>query len=311
MRTLKLLFVFILFSLAAGAQKKEIEKIKEEGNALYIMELANTVSLDVFYENEFDAKSLKGFMSYKDKDSIRTIFYTEVDTTAPKFKQQPDSIKKLYKTKMDITVIIKSFAYKKGINKKGCIIAEVSRKPNDYEKVLLDAKYKVQEEFAKDTSKYKRFEGTTMSVLILDYAKFLKVYMITLPNGPGHITFGNDYYFEYDKKTQTIAKREKIHNTLIPIPCKYYGKKNDPVKSTFHNHKGNSPYITATDVCILLLFKGTMEWEQHYVHSEKWTSSYTMYNGSLTIIDSKTFKEQTKPKEKDPYENPDEKKEGE
>ena len=288
--------------------------MKDEANALYSLEVANGSSLDLFYDNEFNPKQINGSFSYKDKDSIRTIFYARIDTTEPKFRQQPDSIKKLYKEDVDYINIIHTFAYKGSLTKKKAILTDENRKPTPYERKLLDARFKIFNEFDSDTAKYKSYAGTTFSMLPLDYKKFIKIYLITLPSKPGVLVFGNDYYFEYDLKTSTLTKKEKIHKVYYNISPQYGGKKHDVVKSTFHTHKdkeGDSPYITITDICLLKLYKGGVEWDQHWIYSTKWITTYTMFDEKITIIDLKTFKKQTKPKEKDPYENPEKKEDGE
>ena len=304
MKRMIVLFCPVIMALPGFSQKpsaKTIQEIKDEANALYALESANTTSLDLFYDNEFKADAIKGFFSYKDKDSIRTIFYAQIDTTDPKFKQQPDSVKKLYKEEVDYYAVARSFSYGRSLNKKNAVLSDVSRKMTDEEKLLMRARLAIFKEFDADTAKYKRYLNTSISMLPIDYKKYLKIYLITLPNRPGVVIFGNDYCFEYDKKTLTLTKKEKLHQVYYNVSAGYNGKKNDPLKYTFHTHKaGDSPFITATDVCLLMLYKGGVEWEQHWVYSDKWVSTYTLYNGNLQITDKKTFQKQTKPKEKDP-----------
>ena len=191
------LFIPIFFlaasaNLCAQPSGKKLQELKDEANALYALELANTASLDLFYDNEFKKDQVKGFFSYKEKDSIRTIFYAMIDTASPQFRQQPDSIKKLYKEDVDYLTIVHAFAYAKSINKKTAILTDVNRKPTDTERKLLSLRLKIFKEFDTDTAKYKRYLGTSLSMLPLDYNKFFKIYIITLSNNPAVIIFGND-----------------------------------------------------------------------------------------------------------------------
>jgi hypothetical protein len=221
-RLLYLLLVWIGFSpVVAQPSSKKIQEMKEEAGALYALELANTASLDLFYDNEYKSEGIKGFFSYKDKDSIRTIFFAQIDTLDPKFRQQPDSIKKLFKEEVDYITVVRSFAYAKSITKKSAILTDVLRKPTEYERKLLDARIKLFKEFDADTAKYKRFKGTVLSMLPIDYNKFFKIYLITLSTKPGVVIFGNDYYFELDKKTGTFTKKEKLHQVYYNISPKY------------------------------------------------------------------------------------------
>jgi hypothetical protein len=307
------IFIFTISltaSLFAQPSSKKIQEMKDEANVLYYLELANTASLDRFYDDEYKSAGIKGFFSYKDKDSIRTIFFAMIDTTDPKFRQLPDSVRKTFKEEVDFINIVHSFSYGKSINKKNAVIADATRRPTDLEHKLLDARLRIFKEFDADTTKYKRYMGTTIDMLPIDYNKTFRIYLVTLPNKPGVVIFGNDYCFELDKKTNTFTKKEKLHEVYYNISPKYAGKKSDPVKYTFHTHKeSDSPYMTITDIFLLMLYNKGVEWEQHWVYSKKWVSTYTLYNQNLVIIDRKTFEKQTKPKEKDPYEDPDDNKE--
>ncbi|HEY6159703.1 MAG TPA: hypothetical protein VI112_00730, partial [Bacteroidia bacterium] len=230
-------FCFAIFALQGFSQKpssKVIQEIKDEANALYALESANAASLDLFYDNEFKADAIKGFFSYKDKDSIRTIFYAQIDTTDPKFRQQSDSVKKLYKEEVDYYTVVRSFSYGRSLNKKNAVLTDVNRKMTEDERLLMRARLAIFKEFDADTAKYKRYLNTSLSMLPIDYKKYLKVYFITLPNKPGVVIFGNDYCFEFDKKTLTLTKKEKLHQVYYNISANYNGKKNDPLKSTFH-----------------------------------------------------------------------------
>lgn len=306
----KNIFIILVFFLSTSApaqkpSKKKIQEIKDEGIALYTLEHANEVSLDVFYENEYEKKGIKGYFSYKDGDTIKTLFYGKVDTFSVNYKSQPDSVKKYLRSdSLNMIVVMKTFYYLKGISAKTVKIVDASRKPNTYERLLFEVRLKAWKEFNSDPLNYVKYEGTTMSMSLIDWGKTIKVYIITLPNEPGYVSFGNDYIFVWDKKLNKFTEKKKLHPKLIPVPVEYKGEKNAPVKSSYHNHKGDTdPFITATDVCILMLFKGGMEWEQHYVYSEKWVSAYVMWNGNLTITDIKEFKKQTQQKPPDENES--------
>ncbi|MEW6469247.1 MAG: hypothetical protein AB1458_09995 [Bacteroidota bacterium] len=303
-----ILLLTFAFAQAQKPSKKKIQEIKDEGVALYTLEHANEVSLDVFYENEYEKKGIKGYFSYKHGDSIKTVFYAKIDTTTLTYKQYPDSVKNIFRSdSLNLIVVLKTFYYLKSITAKSVKIVEASRKPTEYERLLFEVRLRAWKEFNSDPLNYIKYDGTTMSMSLIDYGKTIKAFIITLPNQPGSVTFGNDYLFVFDKKTKTFTEKKKLHPKLIPISPEYQGDKKAAIKSSFHNHKGETDhFITSTDICILMLFKGGVEWEQHYVYSDKWVSVYTLYNGNLTIVDAKEFKKNTAPKEPDPNEvNPD------
>ena len=87
----KIIAIFFLsfFFHPAFAQRKlekEKNKILAEGFTLYAYILANWTSNDLYYENEFNTYYVKGYMTYKDKDTLKTIFWKELDTTSAEFK---------------------------------------------------------------------------------------------------------------------------------------------------------------------------------------------------------------------------------
>ncbi len=295
---LLLLSLFPLLLFSQKPSQKTADKILEEGQILYTLEMANVTSLDVFYDKEYDPKIAKGCFSYFDKDTIKTIFYRELDTTTALFKAN-DSLRKLIKDEYDLLIVSKTMRYiNKVLDKKKVYVFENDRKITDYEKKLFAIRFKIFKLFNEDPVMFVKYAKSNLSIVIQDKKKAFEVYVMNVFKDMSFVPLGNDYFFKFDKEGNLLEKKV-LHKTLIPLDPAYHGKKNDEVKSSFHNHKGEDAeeFITPTDVCVLLLFKPACQWDMHYVHSEKYVSVFNIYKNTLSIVDKKEFDEQIKPKE--------------
>jgi hypothetical protein len=291
-------FLLPAFCFGQKVSQKTADKILEDGQVLYALEMASITSLDIFYDKEYDAKAIKGYFSYFEKDTLKTVFYSEIDTASPVFKEK-DTLKNLIKGPMDLIVVNITVKYvNKAINKAKAILVDKSRKPSEYEKKLFDIRFKIYKLFNDDPITFVKYENSSLSIIILDKKKEYEVWIMTVMNDKSFVPIGNDYFLKYDK-TGALIEKKRLHTSLIPLELKYLGKKNDEVKSSFHNHKGESapPYITPTDICILMLFKPITQWDLHYVYSDKYVSVYNMYSGKLSIVLRKDFEKNTKVKE--------------
>ncbi|HEY4798866.1 MAG TPA: hypothetical protein VII99_07305, partial [Bacteroidia bacterium] len=157
--------VFFSFISPTHAQKKlEKEKnmIMSEGLALYTLILANWTSNDIYYENEFNTAIVKGYLSYKIKDTIKTIFWRELDTTSAEYKakvfhQVGDTgilAQQAPKKIDDLRIIIKTICYPKlSITKTNAIVTDQEEHgPSEYEKMLMNYRASTYKEIDKDTS---------------------------------------------------------------------------------------------------------------------------------------------------------------
>ncbi|MCC7302023.1 MAG: hypothetical protein IT233_05225 [Bacteroidia bacterium] len=299
---MKRLLFFTLFIpavlISQKGNQKTADKILEDGQVLYTLEMASVTSLDVFYDKEYDPKLAKGYFSYFDKDTIKTVFYRELDTTTALFKAN-DSLRKMIKDKFDLLIVSKTMRYlNKSINKSKVFVFENDRKITDYEKKLFDIRFKIFKVFNDDPATFIKYEKSSLSIVIRDQKKYFEAYVMNVFRDMSFVPLGNDYYFKFDKEGNMIEKKV-LHKSFIPLDPKYYGKKNDEIKSSFHNHKGEGAeeFITPTDICVLLLFKPMCQWDMHYVYGDKFVSVFNMYKNTLSIIDKKSFESQTKPKE--------------
>lgn len=293
----------LLFCFNAAIAQKKLEKEKKEilgeGLALYTLILANWTSNDLYYENEFPTSYIKGYLSYKDKDTLKTIFWREIDTTSAEYKaknfraaadtdlvavQKP-------KTITDLRVIVKTFRYERmNVKKANANIADEEREPTDKEKVLMDFRAMAYKEIYSDTSFFKLYEGTQLKAVPFDAGKQIKIYVYSSTTKEGVVPIGGDYLLLFDKKEKILLEKTSLHQDCIFISTQYKGRASDASKMTFHKHKeGASKLITPTDIATLLLYKSQLEWDEHHVIGGRYTCVFTLVDRKLDIIPTAEF----------------------
>lgn len=116
------------------------------------------------------------------------------------------------------------------------------------------------------------------------------------------VIFGNDYLLTFDKKNKIILKKQ-LHKNIIPV---YYGgekEKNMKIEGAMHTHLPETGYfITATDICTLMLYEKFAKWKTYNVVSKKYLNIWNCETDQLTVITmdavNKINKDQEKRKKK-------------
>ncbi|MBI4947849.1 MAG: hypothetical protein HY840_15775 [Bacteroidetes bacterium] len=305
-----LILIFNFSCLTSLYAQKKVEKEKREilgeGIALYTIILANWTSNDLYYENEFSTSGIKGYLSYKDKDTLKTIFWREIDTSSAEYKAKnyrqaadtgviaEQNLKKI----SDLRVITKTFSYEKmNVTKKNVNIIEDEREPTTYEIMMMDFRSMAYDEMRKDTAFYTEYQGTALKAVPVDMGKKIKVYIYSASTSEDFVPFGGDYFILYKKKEKELVERKKLHNRIIMISSLYKGKASDASKVTYHKHKGDSPeLITPTDIATLLLYKTIIDWDEHHVISDEYTCIFTLIDRKLNVISTKEYEHLNKKK---------------
>ena len=300
------IFYFLFFPLlyAQKNPKKEKKEILMEGLALYTVILADWTSNDLYYENEFNTAIVNGYLSYRNKDTVKTIFWRKIDTAsavykASIFKKAGDTIPSEQKKVKDeeLRRIIKTIVYAKmNVKKQNAkILDEEERLPDKQEKMLMDYHELTCNEIRKDTSFFVEYEGTSLKTVPIDAGKKMKVYVYSSSNAEDVVPLGGDYLLVFDKKKNILEQKTKLHNNIIFISTKYRGKSYDASKSSYHYHKSdNSKLITPTDIATLLLYKTSAEWDEDHVISDKYASVFTLIDCKLDVITSHEYKQMKK-----------------
>ena len=108
------------------------------------------------------------------------------------------------------------------------------------------------------------------------------------------VIIGNDYLLTFDKKNNLIKKKQ-LHANIISI--KYMKEEDEAV--TMHTHiRKTGNFITATDICTLLLYERFAKWKQHIVISEDYVCLWDCKTDKLLTLTKKVWDKIYKDQEK-------------
>jgi hypothetical protein len=143
---------------------------------------------------------------------------------------------------------------------------------------------------------YKSYKNTNFNTIPLIGEKESKVYILTGPQNSGVVIIGNDYVLNFNEKDSLISQK-KIHKSIIPLE---YGDNNKEEVATMHTHLPETgDFITATDVCTLMLYGKYTKWQSHYVISKNYYSMWDFSKNGFVILTKEVFEKIAKDSEKD------------
>lgn len=274
-------FLLSFFSISVSAQKIDLEKkaeIIEEGYLMFRLELASWQSTDRLrdYLRGPQVRALAGYLSYSDEDSLRSIYYTAGD--APQ--------------------ILATVSFDRDGSPGSLVVDSTARQATQTELLYIQLREAALRNAQNDqTDFYVMYENTGINLVVLPGEKRHKVYFMTAPQVEGVVLMGNDYLLEFDENIQLIS-RKKLHAGLIEMKLgTESGAKGELI--TAHEHqKGESDYITSTDLCTLLLYSQLTDWVAHHVLSPKFVSVWDIESEQMLILTQKGFKKIVKENEK-------------
>ncbi|GAB3832832.1 hypothetical protein [Pontibacter rugosus] len=256
--------VFALLILSAFGQNKPTEKaqpIIEEGKLLYGSEMASWYGTDLFMESYRDRGNIGGYFSYTANDTSKCIFFS----------------------KSEMPEVIGTISFDSTYNASTAKIDLGRRKFTEAEHGLYTIRQLALAEINADTL-FKTYNNTTLNLIPLIKGNEKKVYVLTGPQESGVVIFGNDYLLTFDDRHKLTLKKQ-LHRNIIPI---YYGgeeEKDQQIEGTMHSHLPETgDYITATDICTLLLYGKFAKWKTHNVVSKKYLNIWDCETDQLTVV---------------------------
>ncbi|MFI5161746.1 MAG: hypothetical protein ACHQHN_10745 [Sphingobacteriales bacterium] len=269
----KLILLLIAFCSLnhAFSQKRQLDiiadSISTEGKALYKSEFASWYGSDIFSEKCKTRRAIAGgYISYDSGNGLVNIFFTK----------EPNP-----KVLSTIT-----FGYE--FNSQNYKLDTTDREFTSFEKDLYTIRAAALTRMSRDTV-FKIFKNASLNIVPLIQSKAKKVYVLTGPHANGIVLFGNDYLINFNEKTEVLNVM-KQHKGLIVVQT---GKSDTGEVSlaAIHSHlPGYSPYITATDICTLMLYEGFTNWNQNIVVSKDFVSIWDCKNNKLVIVTSEAWK---------------------
>lgn len=256
--------IMVLLSGSAFAQSnptKEAQPIVAEGKALYRSEMASWYGTDLFLEHYKNREHIGGYFSYTEHNISKCIFFSNDANTKVIGTISFDSLYNLKTANVDLT----------------------ERNFTKVESDLYEIRKLALAEINSDTL-FKTYQNTNFNLVPLINGQYKKVYVLTGPQNSGVVIFGNDYLLSFDTDNKLVEKRQ-LHKNVIPI---YYGGKEEEGKPTvgaMHSHLPETgQFMTATDICTLMLYGKFAKWEQHIVISQKYMNIWNCKTEQLTVI---------------------------
>lgn len=268
-----LTFLFSLLSLSIFGQNNptfDAQPIVAEGKLLYKSEMASWYGTDLFIENYKKRANIGGYFSYSDNELSKCIFFSK--SKKPK--------------------VIGTITFDSTYNVKTANVNLTEREFTETEKDLYEIRKLALSEISADTM-FKTYQNTNLNLIPLIIGNDKKVYVLTGPQNDGVVIFGNDYLLTFDANNKLLIKKQ-LHKNIIPI---YFNEKeNKNTISTLHSHLPETgQFITATDICTLMLYEKFAKWGKHIVVSEKYMNYWDCETDQLTVIpNSNTDKDSKK-----------------
>lgn len=267
-KALTIFLTLITFSVfGQNNLTKKAQHIVVEGKLLYKSEAASWYGTDIFLENYKNRDSIGGYFSYVDKETAKCVFFSKAENPKVIGTISFDST---YNLKTAITDL------------KERDFSPVENDLYEIRKIALDDMNTNTEEF------YKFYQNTNPNIIPLINGKEKKVYILTGPQKSGIVIFGNDYLLTFDNKNKLLS-RKPLHKNIIKIE---YGNLKENVESeeAMHNHtKETGEFITATDICTLMLYSKFAKWKTHHVVSKKYLNIWNCETNTLNVIPMSTI----------------------
>lgn len=259
-------FAFLCFLTALQAQdlSKLTDPIVQEGKRLYRSELASWHGTDLFLEAFSDREKIGGYFSYVEGEKATCIFFSR--------DEEPQ--------------VIGTMVFEEG-HEVAEAKADLTERP--FTELELEY-YKIRTaalEEIRSNDLFVLYENMNFNIIPVISANEKKVYVLTGPEEHGVVVFGNDYLIAF-KNDYTVKKSKQLHNNIIPM---HYGddSKGKEVAGSHSHLPETGDFITATDICTLMLYEEFANWEQHTVISKKYVSIWNCKTDQLVVLKKKAM----------------------
>lgn len=275
-KTLTLILAFVTLSVLGQKNPTESpQQIVAEGKLLYKSEMASWYGTDLFLENFKDRDKVGGYFSYSENGIAKCVFFSKA--SEPK--------------------VIGTISFDSTYDTR---IAEIDLIERDFSNNELDL-YEIRKlaltEIQTDTL-FKTYKNTDLNLIPLINGNEKKVYVLTGPQQTGVVIFGNDYLLTFNSDNKLLLKK-RLHKNIIPI---YYEEKvadGKQVEEAYHSHLPETgDYITATDICTLMLYEKTAKWKRYNVVSKKYLNIWDCEKNELNVISMDVIEKINKDQEK-------------
>lgn len=244
----------------AQPSQAEQDAIVAEAQELFLLELAAWQGADAMFNVAANGQS-DAYLSYRDGDSLRTIFYLAADQGQVLGEVAFDSLANVASMRLQVRPRNASAPEK----------ALMTMRANLLAACLADKK-----------GTFAQYENTSMNILLLPGPRPLG-FLLTAPMEAGVLMLGNDYRFEFDQAGK-VLKYNSLHKKLHVLDMRIEGEASGHVHT-----KGEDPVITSTDLCALLLYSQLSDWKHHVVQGPNYISIWDLEERQLVILTKKAW----------------------
>ena len=274
------LFLAALFTFTGATAHAQVDLPDEAqeavrvGKLLYRTEMASWYGSDVFMER-FPGRldSSGGYFSYPNGDHTTCIFFTR--------DEEPRSLGRF---SFDSTFNVNNVMIDANPGALTTLESELFRMRRAAIEVMSNNDY------------FERYEDMNFNLIPLRDGDKRLIYVLSGPKKNGVIVIGNDYLLTLDKGYQ-VRSRVRLHKNIQIMPYEPDGT--EEVTMSVHSHLPETgDFITATDICTLMLYAPFADWPQHLVISENWVSIWNCKSNELSVITRKAWDRIYKDQEK-------------
>jgi len=273
-----LLILLAYISLNAFGQndlKIKAQPIVDEGKRLYKSEMASWHGTDLFLANYKDRANVGGYFSYTQDEISKCIFFSKADKPKVIGTISFDSSFSTKSAKVDLTE------------------RDFSSPENDLYTIRKIALGKINSD-----TLFRKYNNTDLNIIPLIFDNEKKVYVLTGPKQNGVVIFGNDYLLTFDNNNN-LTNAKRLHKNIIPIGYGDKQKGGNEIEATIHSHLPETgDFITATDICTLMLYEKFAKWKKHNVVSKKYLNVWNCETDELDLIPMETIQKINKEVEK-------------
>jgi hypothetical protein len=267
MTKVNLLLLTLISCLTAFGQDNPTALAKpnvDEGKRLYKSEMASWYGTDLFLESYKNRANIGGYFSYIDNGTPKCVFFSKSDKPKVIGTISFDSTYNTKTAKTDLTE------------------REYTKLEND-----LFAIRKIALATINSDTLFKTYKNTNLNLIPLINNGEKKVYVLTGPEQNGVVIFGNDYLLTFDIDNNLRSKKQ-LHKNIILI--NYGSKEEGEMVGTIHTHLPETgDFITATDICTLMLYEKFAKWKQHNVVSKNYLNIWNCLTDQLVVIPMETI----------------------
>lgn len=237
--------------------------IVREGKYLYQLETASWNGTDIFLENYTEKSKIGGYFSYIENSTTRCVFVSNED--------KPKVIGTIY---FDST-----------LSKNSSILSLEERTLSTKESEIWELREAAYKIITSDTN-ISTYEETSLNIIPIVENNEKKVYILTGTSKDYSLIIGNDYLINFSKNN-TLLNIKKLHKNIMIIDISSLKNKNlkDDEKISYHSHSQETgDFISATDICTLMLYSKLYPLTTHIVVSPKYVSMWNCKSNNLMVL---------------------------